>query len=219
MGVADFWDKEYTDADSGPTRTPVSEQSKALGARFRKWRVESVLDLGCGVGRLAMFLGKSGFSVVGADISAVGITRARRWAREEGLEIGFCVADACKLPFKNRSFDAVVANSVLDHMSLDQAKEAEAEISRVISDTGVVFASFDHLEEEPEGTEYDTMPDGTRVYTAGPQTGMTWRFFSDEEIRSLFFGFEARAIETIESGSRHLWAGKQPGDLRSRKDR
>lgn len=207
-GATEFWDKEYADADGWPTRTPVSERSKALAARFRKRRVESVLDLGCGVGRLAIFLAKEGFKVCGADISAVGIARARRWAREEGLGIGLCVADACKLPFEDRSFDAVTTNSVLDHMSLGQAKEAEGEISRVLSDLGVVCASFDHLEEEPEGAEYDTMLDGTRVYTAGPQSGMTCRFFSEDEIHSLFSEFESRSIETLESGSRHVWAKK-----------
>jgi ubiquinone/menaquinone biosynthesis C-methylase UbiE len=213
-GVAEFWDREYADADSWPIRKSVSERTRATAARLRALGAVSVLDLGCGVGRFAIFLGKSGFNVVGADISAVGIARARTWARQERVEIGFCIADAVRLPFKDRSFDAVVANSVLDHMSLGQAKEAGGEIRRVLSDSGLVCASFDHLEEDPEDGDYDTLEDGSRVYTSGPQTGMIWRFFSEDEMESLFSDFGSKKIETVESGSRQLWATKRPGDIR-----
>jgi SAM-dependent methyltransferase len=205
-GATDFWDRAFADADMWPDGAPVGERLRAAADVLKERGVESVLDLGCGVGRFAIFLAKSGFSVVGADISAVGIARARRWAREEGLEIGFCVADAVSLPFRDRSFDAVVANSVLDHMSLDQAKGAAEEISRVLSDPGLAWASFDHIEEEPVGAEYDTTPDGTRLYTAGAQTGMMWRFFAEDEIRSLFSRFGSTSIEIDERGGRLVWA-------------
>lgn len=51
------------------------------------------LDIACGEGRNSIFLARRGFSVTGVDISEEGIAKARRWAAEEGLEIGFVRAD------------------------------------------------------------------------------------------------------------------------------
>jgi tellurite methyltransferase len=47
------------------------------------------LDIACGEGRNSIFLARHGFRVAGIDISDVGIAKAERRARAEGLEIDF----------------------------------------------------------------------------------------------------------------------------------
>jgi 2-polyprenyl-3-methyl-5-hydroxy-6-metoxy-1,4-benzoquinol methylase len=47
------------------------------------------LDIACGEGRNSIFLARRGFRVTGIDISDVGIAKAERQARAEGLEIDF----------------------------------------------------------------------------------------------------------------------------------
>src|SRR5206468_9540093 len=72
---------------------------------------ESVLDVGCGTGTLAIaakrHVGPTG-SVYGIDASPEMIARASRKARKAGLEVLFKNAVAEALPFPDAHFDAVL---------------------------------------------------------------------------------------------------------------
>jgi len=52
-----------------------------------------VLDAGCGTGEHCLMLAERGIEVLGLDVSAVAIARAREKARERGLAAEFGVAD------------------------------------------------------------------------------------------------------------------------------
>ena len=73
--------------------------------KLRKGR--SVLDCPCGLGRIAFALARLGMAVTGADLTASYVSRARRRAKAEGLDIPFVRCDMRELPFKGR-FDAVI---------------------------------------------------------------------------------------------------------------
>lgn len=66
-----------------------------------------ILDIGCGTGRHALELTRRGYRVLGVDLSAAQIGRAREKAREEGLEVDFRLHDARDLPFQG-GFDVAV---------------------------------------------------------------------------------------------------------------
>lgn len=63
----------------------------------------SVLDAGCGTGRIAVELARSGIEVVGVDVSPAMVAEARRLAPE----ICFLEADLADLDLR-RAFDAVL---------------------------------------------------------------------------------------------------------------
>ncbi|HKP19619.1 MAG TPA: class I SAM-dependent methyltransferase [Gaiellaceae bacterium] len=73
---------------------------------------ERVLDSGCGPGFLAALLAENGIDVVGTDVSAVGPERTRR----RGIPAQQVDLDTDPLPFGDGEFDAVVANSNLEHL-------------------------------------------------------------------------------------------------------
>lgn len=73
---------------------------------------EHVLDSGCGPGFLAALLKEHGVQVVGTDVSAVGPQRTRG----RGIEAQQIDLDTDPLPFADGEFDAVVANSNLEHL-------------------------------------------------------------------------------------------------------
>src|SRR5690349_11810958 len=77
---------------------------------------DKVLDCGCGPGFLAALLAEHGYDVVGTDVSAVGPARTRA----RGIEAMQVDLDTEKLPFPDGAFDAVVANSNLEHLFLDR---------------------------------------------------------------------------------------------------
>jgi ubiquinone/menaquinone biosynthesis C-methylase UbiE len=72
---------------------------------------ESVLDVGCGTGTLAIaakrHVGPKG-TVYGVDASPEMIGRAARKARKAGVEVGFRNGVAEALPFPDAQFDAVL---------------------------------------------------------------------------------------------------------------
>jgi len=76
----------------------------------------SVLEVGCGMGSLAIRLAQQGFRVSGLDVSAEALTRARSQAEETGLKIDWHQGFAEKLPFADRAFDYVTCCHTLEHV-------------------------------------------------------------------------------------------------------
>jgi ubiquinone/menaquinone biosynthesis C-methylase UbiE len=79
-----------------------------------------VLDIGTGSGRLAIELAKAkgcNFEIVGLDVSANMLKKARENARQAGVEnkISFVLGNASNLPFPEQSFDLVMSYASLHH--------------------------------------------------------------------------------------------------------
>jgi SAM-dependent methyltransferase len=73
---------------------------------------ERVLDVGCGIGVLALDLARGGARVVAVDQNATSIATARE--RYAHPAIDYRVADALSLP--GERFDVVVLSNVLEHL-------------------------------------------------------------------------------------------------------
>jgi 2-polyprenyl-3-methyl-5-hydroxy-6-metoxy-1,4-benzoquinol methylase len=66
-----------------------------------------ILDIGCGTGRHAIELAKRGYQIVGVDLSASQLKRAKEKAKAAGVKIEFIQKDARQLDFNNE-FDVVI---------------------------------------------------------------------------------------------------------------
>jgi ubiquinone/menaquinone biosynthesis C-methylase UbiE len=104
---------------------------------------ESVLDVGCGTGTLAIaakrHVGLTG-SVYGIDASPEMIARARSKARKGRVEVTFKNGLAETLPFPNAQFDVVLSTIMLHHLPLKARVQCVCEIQRVLKPGGRVFA-------------------------------------------------------------------------------
>jgi SAM-dependent methyltransferase len=105
----------------------------------------AVLDLGCGTGVLARALARRpGFAgpISAVDQSPILIDAARRLATEEGVgeRIAFRVGDVHRLEFPDAGFEAVIAHTLISHVSDPLAVLQEA--ARVVRPGGTV-AVFD----------------------------------------------------------------------------
>ncbi len=121
-----------------------------------------VLDVGCGMGLMAVLLKGYGHDVRGVDIDAGGgCGRERAYGAEWGscgaererptlltesweeirkvFGISLTGFDGRSLPFGDGAFDAVVAHAVIEHVNPDWLGELLAEISRVTRDGGWFF--------------------------------------------------------------------------------
>lgn len=76
-------------------------------------RGRTILDIGCGDGKLAVELWRRGAMVTGIDTSKSMIAAAQRRARHHGADIHFRVADGHRLPLAGNLFDVVTTVTVL----------------------------------------------------------------------------------------------------------
>ena len=103
-----------------------------------------LLDVGCGYGFTARTLAKerTDLEVYGIDRDKKRIFEAKRY--KEG--VNFQVADAQKIPFKDKYFSAVMSLEVLEHV--DDPRKVLNEINRVLKPGGIFFLTTP-LEGEP----------------------------------------------------------------------
>jgi tellurite methyltransferase len=132
MTAIDAWDKRWMTAegradwlDPEPDVMALLPELKARGAR-------TALDLGCGVGRHALFLAEHGLMVEAIDGSAAGLEVARATAQARGVSLGLQQAAADALPFDDGSFDFVLSWNVIHHDTLGDVGRRLAEIWRVL---------------------------------------------------------------------------------------
>ena len=104
---------------------------------------ESVLDIGCGTGSLAIAakrqVGQKG-TVVGIDASPEMLARARKKAKKAGVDVEFRNEVAEALPFHDAQFDAVLSTVMLHHLPEDARKECMRQVRRVLKPGGRLLA-------------------------------------------------------------------------------
>src|SRR5215469_17312122 len=93
--------------DSPALRRWVASQLTAKGSE--------ILSIGCGAGELEHELAALGHAVIGLDLSAAMLKRARR----KGLS-HLVAANAGRLPFDGAQFDAVMIIESIGYLALDQ---------------------------------------------------------------------------------------------------
>ncbi len=104
----------------------------------------SILDVGCGPGYVSAAAVGRGANPTGLDFSAEMIAIAKKmWPKTE-----FGEGDAQNLPFKNATFDRVVANFALLHLANPEGAMAEA--ARVLKPGGRFgFTTWAQVSENP----------------------------------------------------------------------
>jgi len=139
-----------------PMPSPLPYDMKLLLAsrgrepRFRRRQVElarirpgeSVLDIGCGTGTLAIaaarVVGPDG-RVCGVDPSSELLARAAKKARRAGVEVELATGSGEKLPYENASFDVALSTLVFHHLPGPAVHDTFAEIRRVLRPGGRLF--------------------------------------------------------------------------------
>jgi len=105
-------------------------------------RLGRVLDVGCGSGLQSVHHAPHADEVVGIDLSKELIEVAKERCKAHG-NARFQVANACQLPFPDRSFDFIISyGDVLSHI-VDGYEEAVAEMARVAKPGAIVTLEAD----------------------------------------------------------------------------
>ena len=101
----------------------------------------SVLDLGCGQGRDALFLASLGFHITGVDNSQVGVSQMMKLSKEKGVKINGIINDVFNLNLLEK-FDIILFDMLLHIFEKHQQLELLTKYSSYLKKNGVFCIVF-----------------------------------------------------------------------------
>jgi len=182
---AGWWQDGFTGGADAEYEEQIIPLATALLAGF-----DRVLDIGAGEGQLSRAAAAGGSSlVVGADPTDAQAAEAAR--RGGGPRYLRSMADG--LPFADRSFDAVVACLVFEH--IEAVDEAVAEVARVLVDGGRFAFFLNHPLIQTPGSGWvddQIMEPPEQYWRIGPY--LVESIESEEVARGVFLPFVHRPV-------------------------
>lgn len=150
---------------------------------FRRHGVKTICDAACGYGAYSLAFASNGFQVSGFDISPSAVEITRRGLERYGIKANVKTASILSTGYEDSAFDGVIASSVLDHMTVVDARKALSELYRITKPGGLILVSFDTPEESDRDMEHEVLADGSLRYAEGtPRAGMVFHPYGKKEI-------------------------------------
>lgn len=153
---------------------------------LEKWLFEikkddKILELGCGLGNNAKFLQERGFTELATDLSEVALESVKNYC--PGIEIR-CLDLTQPFPFKDDSFDVIIADLCLHYFSDQMTKKIMAEIRRVLKNGGKLYARVNSVDDINHGAGQGEKLEENYYYVEGYNK----RFFDKHDIEK-YFGY------------------------------
>ncbi|HQR06031.1 MAG TPA: class I SAM-dependent methyltransferase [Gemmatales bacterium] len=173
----------FTRASANCTLLTFAQQFLVAGRGTR------CLDIGCGAARNAIPLAQLGFQITGADLSAPMLDAAGERINAVGIDVELVQAPMAPLPFRDESFDLVVAHGIWNlARSGAEFREAVKEAARVSNPgAGLFLFTFSRNTLSPEA---QPDPGETFVFSSWngePQCFLTEDQLLEELIRAGFY--------------------------------
>lgn len=143
-----------------------------------------LLDSTCGIGTQAIPLALRGYDVLGADISAAAIARARQEAGKRDIAVDFAVCDVRELGQLGRyRFDAALAcdNSLAHLLTEDDLVAALRSIRTCLRTGGVFLASLRDYDELSRERPTGVVPVTYRSEGRRRIVGQAWQWMEARE--------------------------------------
>jgi tellurite methyltransferase len=178
---------------------------ESLVPLLRQRGLDRVLDVGCGIGRHALFLALEDFSVVGIDASQSALDSARARAAAAGVAVEYRSGSFYELAFPDESFGAVVAWNVIYHGDGAVAARAVAEIHRVLRPRGLCAGTMLSNRNAQYGQGREVRPN-TFIVDSAPDDKVHPHFYCDAAtLLDLHRGFELLTLADHEQapGANH----------------
>lgn len=188
------------------------EPSRAIAAFLHQVGSGGVaIDLGAGAGRDTIALAAAGYRVTAVDLSERGLDRIRERAENAGVlhHVSTRQADVREIDMPAKSFDAIIATTVLDHIPAADAKDVWQRMCDALTDRGVLFVEV-HTSEDPGSDQYPGRDSDAPVSeTAGavinyfaPNQLVAWAVAASSKLRVL--QYEERQEWDYTHGPEHL---------------
>lgn len=161
----------------------------------------SVLDLGCGTGRDALFLAERRYRVTAVDSSEEELSVLRTALQEKkDANVTVVQSDAATYPLHRQPFDSIVCNNLLQFLARETALELLGKMQANLPVHGLLLISS-FTTEDPSAKKPTRLP----------------MYFEPQELLRLFRGFRIRFyLETMihEAGHRGMPEPHEHGIVR-----
>ncbi|MDH7514506.1 MAG: class I SAM-dependent methyltransferase [Bacteroidota bacterium] len=117
---------------------PNTDRIRKHLSSIRPLKGSRILEVGAGTGRDTFFMAKDGAELFLLDY-AFHALRLMSSLKPEGVDITIIGGDAFRLPFKDRTFDVVFHQGLLEHFRLDDSRRILEENIRVLKDGGLLL--------------------------------------------------------------------------------
>ncbi len=143
----DYYEKYWSDAKEGNALfedVPIwgDEQLLKVTNFLKKALRGKVLDAGCGVGEVTIYVSKlpGVTKIVGLDIAKIVINMAKKEAKKMKIKnVEFIQGSVTKLPFADKEFDTILSLEVIEHII--DVKKMLLECNRVLKLGGFLALS------------------------------------------------------------------------------
>jgi SAM-dependent methyltransferase len=212
------WDETWKSADGRSLWQDPEEEVRELAGTLLSSGAETVLDLGCGVGRHAAFLASKGFKTWALDGSETGIEHARALVDEAGLSVNFDVGMMTELPYGDATFDYILSFNVIYHGDRPTVAKAVSEIRRTLKPGGIYQGTMLSKRNGHFGKGEKPSSD-TFIYDhgGGGDEAHPHYYCNAGELVALFDGFELLELRDVDHSHRrpghwhwHLVAERLP---------
>ncbi len=112
------------------------QRAEAIYRILKKHNIHRVLDVGCGLGIVTVYLAKKGMDVTGIDISPRLIELAVKKAKEHQVNVQFKVVELNKFSVTEK-FEGVLFAGVLEHIENEEQMMRDAQ--RVLKESGKII--------------------------------------------------------------------------------
>jgi len=210
---------------------------KAIGEEFLNYFIDlgklerdhAVLDVGCGIGRMAVPLTRylTSGTYEGFDIVDKGVSWCQKKITSKHTNFQFHLADVYSrfynpsgghnaseyiFPFADKSFDFVIAISVFTHMLPPDVTNYFSEVVRVLKSGGRAFITCFLMNDDSSRLvdgglsffKFKSTPSG--YWTVSQEDPESALAFSESSIRKMYDGSRMKILDPIHFGS---WSGRQ----------
>lgn len=131
----------------------------------------SVLDLGCGEGRNALFLAKKGFDVIGIDISKEAIEKFLKKAKELNLKVKGVRGDIAEFKLEEK-YNIIICTATLHFLKKREINNLIKEVKANTKEGGINLITV-FTKRDPGYIEYPNL-----------------YFFDKDELKEMYRGWE-----------------------------
>jgi tellurite methyltransferase len=198
------WEQRWTDAETREewlTPEPLVVDTLPF---LRERNVQTAIDIGCGVGRHALYLAEYGFNVTGVDLSSAGLDIAREATQAAGVSIDYRSGDFTELPVPDRSVDLALAWNVIYHGDEAVARTALSEIRRVLRPGGYFLGTMISKRHERYGDGTEIRPN-TFVVEDDDEKAHAHFYCNDRELIGLLEGFQLFHLQDRQQREPGTW--------------